>query len=144
VSIAFEPSADPCVISGDPERLQQVVWNMLTNAVKFSSSGGHVRVDVARHEADIEVAVSDTGAGIPPEFLPYVFDRFRQADQTFTRTHGGLGLGLAIVKQLATAMGGDVRVSSGPGGTAFTVSLRPQARRVDDLEVRPVQRPQRV
>jgi len=124
VSIAFEPSADPCVISGDPERLQQVVWNMLTNAVKFSSSGGHVRVDVARHEADIEVAVSDTGAGIPPEFLPYVFDRFRQADQTFTRTHGGLGLGLAIVKQVVEMHGGEASATSGGLGRGAVFRVR--------------------
>jgi PAS domain S-box-containing protein len=112
-------------VSGDPGRLQQVFWNLLSNAVKFTPGGGVVRVSVARVSGHVEVAVSDTGEGIRPEFLPHVFDRFRQADASTTRRHGGLGLGLAIVKQLTELHGGRVTVASeGPGrGTTFTVSL---------------------
>jgi signal transduction histidine kinase/ActR/RegA family two-component response regulator len=125
VSVMFEPGAEPFVVSGDPERLQQVIWNLLSNAVKFSSAGGHVRVDLSRRGATVEIAVRDTGAGVAPEFLPYVFDRFRQADQTFTRAHGGLGLGLAIVKQVVEMHGGEVSAdSAGLGrGAVFRVRL---------------------
>jgi signal transduction histidine kinase/ActR/RegA family two-component response regulator len=125
ISIAFERGAEPVVVSGDAERLRQVVWNLLSNAVKFSSAGGQVRVELARHGSVVETAVSDRGAGIAPEFLPYVFDRFRQADQTFTRAHGGLGLGLAIVKQIVEMHGGSVSADS-PGagrGAVFRVRL---------------------
>ncbi|HEV2801441.1 MAG TPA: PAS domain S-box protein [Pyrinomonadaceae bacterium] len=112
-------------ISGDPDRLQQVVWNLLTNAIKFTPRGGRVEVRLERTDAHVEINVSDTGRGIAPEFLPHVFDRFRQADQTTTRQHGGLGLGLAIVRQLVELHGGSVRVeSAGEGqGTTFTVAF---------------------
>jgi PAS domain S-box-containing protein len=117
---------DPALrISGDVNRLQQVFWNLLSNAVKFTPSGGAVDVRITRVGSHVEVAVRDTGEGIRPDFLPYVFDRFRQADATTTRRHGGLGLGLAIVKQLVELHGGSVRVTSdGPGrGATFTVAL---------------------
>jgi hypothetical protein len=118
---------DPLVgpVTGDPNRLQQVFWNLLTNAVKFTPRGGRVRVAIDRVDAHVEVSVNDTGEGIPPDFLPYVFDRFRQADATTTRRHGGLGLGLAIVRQLAEVHGGSVRVTSGGAGrgSTFTVAL---------------------
>jgi hypothetical protein len=112
-------------ISGDVNRLQQVFWNVLSNAVKFTPSGGAVEVRIARVKSHVEVAVRDTGEGIRSDFLPYVFDRFRQADATTTRRHGGLGLGLAIVKQLVELHGGSVRVTSdGIGrGATFTVAL---------------------
>ena len=112
-------------ISGDPDRMQQVVWNLLSNAIKFTPKGGRVQVRVVRADSHVEITVADTGRGIAAEFLPHVFDRFRQADQTTTRTHGGLGLGLAIVRQLVELHGGTVRVESeGEGrGTSFTVSL---------------------
>jgi signal transduction histidine kinase/ActR/RegA family two-component response regulator len=112
-------------VSGDPDRLQQVVWNLLTNAIKFTPAGGSVRVTLGGDDARVEIAVSDTGAGIGPEFLPYVFDRFRQADGTTTRAQGGLGLGLAIVRHLVELHGGTVRAESeGEGhGATFTVSL---------------------
>ena len=112
-------------ISGDPGRLQQVFWNLLSNAVKFTPRGGRVRVSVERVGAQVEVGVSDTGEGIGPEFLPHVFDRFRQADASTTRRHGGLGLGLSIVKQLVELHGGSIRAASaGVGqGATFTVSL---------------------
>ncbi|HWW75831.1 MAG TPA: ATP-binding protein, partial [Pyrinomonadaceae bacterium] len=112
-------------VSGDPVRLQQVVWNLLSNAVKFTPRGGRVQVRLERVNSHIEVCVSDTGAGIAPEFLPHVFDRFRQADMGTTRHHGGLGLGLAIVRHLVELHGGTVRAES-PGegqGATFTVLL---------------------
>jgi CheY-like chemotaxis protein/anti-sigma regulatory factor (Ser/Thr protein kinase) len=112
-------------VSGDPARLQQVVWNLLSNAVKFTPRGGRVHVRLERVNSHVEISVADTGLGIRPEFLPYVFDRFRQADASTTRKHGGLGLGLSIVKQLVDMHGGTVRVVS-PGeneGSTFTVAL---------------------
>jgi PAS domain S-box-containing protein len=112
-------------VSGDPVRLQQVVWNLLSNAIKFTSRGGKVQVRLERVNSHIEIAVSDTGAGIAPDFLPHVFDRFRQADQGTTRQHGGMGLGLAIVRHLVELHGGTVSAeSSGKGqGSTFTVLL---------------------
>ncbi len=112
-------------VSGDPVRLQQVVWNLLSNAIKFTPRGGRVRVMLERVNSHVEISVSDDGAGIAPEFLPHVFDRFRQADQKTTRTHGGLGLGLSIVRHLVELHGGSVRAESeGEGrGSTFTVAL---------------------
>jgi CheY-like chemotaxis protein len=113
------------MIRGDADRLQQVMWNLLSNAVKFTPEGGRVTVRMGSPGSHIRVSVSDTGVGIAPEFLPYVFDRFRQADQSATRGHGGLGLGLAIVKHLVELHGGAVQVFS-PGigqGATFTVIL---------------------
>jgi signal transduction histidine kinase/FixJ family two-component response regulator len=112
-------------ISGDPDRLQQVAWNLISNAIKFTPKGGRVLVRLARVASQVEFTVSDTGLGIAPEFLPHVFDRFRQADATTTRAFGGLGLGLAIVRQLVELHGGTVRVESeGEGlGSTFTVSV---------------------
>ncbi len=112
--VQFDPSAG--VVNGDPERLQQVFWNLLSNAVKFTPRGGEVRVELSRGGTDAEVSVADTGEGISADFLPYVFDRFRQADGSTTRRHGGLGLGLAIVKQLVELHGGVVRAESGGAG----------------------------
>jgi signal transduction histidine kinase/ActR/RegA family two-component response regulator len=114
-----------CVVRGDAGRLQQVVWNLLSNAIKFTPAGGSIRIAVGREDQQVVVSVADTGAGIPADFLPHVFDRFRQADQTSTRTHGGLGLGLSIVKHLVDLHGGTVSASSeGPGrGACFTVRL---------------------
>lgn len=112
-------------VSGDPARLQQVVWNLLTNAVKFTSKGGQVQILLERVNSHVEISVIDTGQGIRPDFLPFVFDRFRQADSSTTRSHGGLGLGLSIVKQLVEMHGGGVRAKS-PGekqGATFTVML---------------------
>ncbi|HWS55726.1 MAG TPA: ATP-binding protein, partial [Pyrinomonadaceae bacterium] len=112
-------------VSGDPVRLQQVVWNLLSNAIKFTPKGGRVQVKLERVNSHVEIAVSDTGAGISPSFLPHVFDRFRQADQKTTRQHGGLGLGLAIVRHLVELHGGTVRAESGGEGhgSTFTVLL---------------------
>jgi CheY-like chemotaxis protein len=112
-------------VSGDPDRLQQVAWNLISNAIKFTPKGGRVLVRQERVESHVELTVSDTGLGIATDFLPHVFDRFRQADATSTRAFGGLGLGLAIVRQLVELHGGVVRVhSAGEGqGSTFTVNL---------------------
>lgn len=114
-----------CPVMGDTQRLHQVVWNLLANAVKFTPQGGQVHVQLARHEASVEVTVTDTGVGIDPEFQPHAFRRFRQANGATTRAHGGLGLGLSIVRQLVELHGGTVRVfSEGVGrGASFTVRL---------------------
>jgi PAS domain S-box-containing protein len=110
---------------GDPDRLQQVVWNLLSNGIKFTAGKGKVVVELRRLNGYVEIAVSDTGMGIAPDFLPHVFDRFRQADSSITRMQGGLGLGLAIVRHLVEVHGGTVRAESeGEGkGARFTVRL---------------------
>jgi len=112
-------------VSGDPDRLQQVVWNLISNAIKFTPSGGRVRVGLRRADGHVDVVVEDTGAGIRPDFLPHVFERFRQSDSSSTRAHGGLGLGLALVRHLVELHGGTVSAESrGEGqGATFTVRL---------------------
>jgi PAS domain S-box-containing protein len=112
-------------VRGDPTRLQQVLWNLLTNAIKFTNKGGHVQVSLERVNSHVEIVIEDNGIGIAPEFLPYVFDRFRQADAGTTRSYGGLGIGLSIVRSLVELHGGSVRVKS-PGigqGATFIVAL---------------------
>lgn len=125
--ISIECKFDPelGVVVGDTNRLQQVVWNLLSNAVKFTSKGGRVDVQLERIESYVQIRVSDTGAGIAAEFLPHVFERFRQADSSRTRSHGGLGLGLAIVRHLVELHGGTVSAESlGIGqGATFIVNL---------------------
>jgi signal transduction histidine kinase len=120
---ALDPAAGPVV--GDSERLLQVFGNLLTNAIKFTPRGGEVRVELAPAGPWAEIAVADTGQGIAPDFLPLVFERFRQADGSITRAHGGLGLGLSIVKHLVELHGGTVAAESeGPGrGARFVVRL---------------------
>ncbi|MGH7397658.1 MAG: hybrid sensor histidine kinase/response regulator [Candidatus Rokuibacteriota bacterium] len=112
-------------VSGDPDRLQQVVWNLVSNAVKFTPKGGRVQIQLQRVDSHVEIVVSDTGQGIPPELLPYLFDRLRQGDSTSTRAHSGLGLGLALVRHLVELHGGIVFAES-PGdglGATFVVKL---------------------
>ncbi len=123
MDIALDRLGSP--VLGDADRLQQVVWNLLSNAIKFTPRGGSVAVRLHPRGPNAEIRVSDTGAGIRPDFLPYVFDRFRQAESAITRTHGGLGLGLSIVRHLVELHGGSVAVDSdGEGrGAAFTVLL---------------------
>jgi PAS domain S-box-containing protein len=119
----LDPAAGP--VLGDSERLQQIVWNLLSNAIKFTPKRGRVQVCLQRINSHVEIIVTDTGQGISAEFLPYVFDRFRQADSSITRSFGGLGLGLAIVRQLVELHGGTVHAES-PGegqGATFTVKL---------------------
>ena len=119
----LDPQVGP--VSGDPGRLQQVVWNLLSNAVKFTPRDGRVQVRLERVNSHIELTVSDTGAGIRSDFLPYVFERFRQADSSSTRTTGGLGLGLAIVKHIVEMHGGTVEAASQgeQQGASFQVRL---------------------
>jgi signal transduction histidine kinase/ActR/RegA family two-component response regulator len=119
----LDPAAGP--IAGDPGRLQQVIWNLLSNAIKFTPKNGRIEVRLERVNSHIEISVADSGIGIKPEFLPYLFERFRQADASTTRKYGGLGLGLSIVKNLIELHGGIVEVRS-PGtalGTTVTVHL---------------------
>jgi signal transduction histidine kinase len=111
-------------VCGDPDRLQQVVWNLVSNAVKFTPKGGRVEVALRPSGSHAEVTVSDTGEGIAPAFLPYVFDRFRQQDSSTTRRHGGLGLGLAIVRHLVELHGGTVRAESAGVGQGATFVVR--------------------
>jgi PAS domain S-box-containing protein len=123
LQVVLDPEAGP--VSGDPERLQQIIWNLLSNAVKFTPRQGRIHVRLQRLNSHVEVTVSDTGQGINPEFLPFVFERFRQADSSFTRSQGGLGLGLAIVRHLVELHGGTVYAySAGEGqGATFTVKF---------------------
>jgi PAS domain S-box-containing protein len=111
------------LVSGDPDRLQQVIWNLLSNAVKFTPEGGHVEVKLRGTGAQAEIVVTDDGAGIAPDLLPYVFDRFRQGDSTTTRQHGGLGLGLAIVRHIVELHGGTVAAESAGAGRGATFRL---------------------
>ena len=125
VRLDVDMGARAGLVRADPNRLQQVFWNLLSNAVKFTPPGGSVQVRLEEQEGSLVVTVTDTGIGLDPAFLPFVFDRFRQADQSVTRGHGGLGLGLAIVKQLVELHGGYVEARS-PGlgrGTTFRVVL---------------------
>jgi len=123
LTTALDPRSGP--INGDADRLQQVVWNLLTNAIKFTDEGGEIKVSLMSVETRVEITVRDTGMGIAPEFLPHIFDRFRQADPGTNRVHGGMGLGLSIVRQLVELHGGTVRAESeGRGkGSTFNVSL---------------------
>ena len=125
--VVLQVKCEPGVpaVMGDAKRLQQVVWNLVSNAVKYTPEGGEVRVVLARAGSSAMITVSDTGRGISPEFLPHVFERFRQADSSSTRLYGGLGLGLAIVRHLVELHGGSVQAASqGEGrGACFTISL---------------------
>jgi signal transduction histidine kinase/ActR/RegA family two-component response regulator len=128
----FDPATPP--VSADPDRLQQIAWNLLSNAIKFTPEGGSVRLSLSATDTQVEIAVSDTGSGIPPDFLPYVFERFRQGDGGSKRRYGGLGLGLAIVRHLVELHGGTVTAESdGPDtGATFRVSLPLGPIRVDE------------
>ena len=123
IQAAFESGS--ALVVGDPDRLRQVAWNLLFNAVKFTGEGGTVDVRLAREGSQVELSVRDTGEGIDPDFLPHVFDRFRQADSSSRRRHGGVGLGLSLVRHLVEMHGGTARAeSAGPGqGATFTVHL---------------------
>jgi PAS domain S-box-containing protein len=123
VETVIDPNASP--ISGDPERLQQILWNLLTNAVKFTGKDGKIQVRLERVDSHVRVSVSDTGIGIAPQFLPHVFERFRQADAGTARERGGLGLGLSIARQLTEMHGGTIEGASGGAdqGSTFRVKL---------------------
>lgn len=130
LEVTLDPSARHTF--GDPGRLQQVVWNLLSNALKFTPPGGRIKIKVKRSEGNMQLQVGDNGQGISSDFLPFIFDRFRQADGTSTRNHGGLGLGLAIVRHLVELHGGAITAdSAGEGeGATFTITLplAPQSR----------------
>ena len=125
VALSVSLPASPAVVRADADRLQQVFWNLLSNAVKFTSSGGAVDAQLEQDGENVRIRIADTGIGIAPEFLPYVFDRFRQADSTSTRQHTGMGLGLAIVRHVVDLHGGKVEADSeGENtGSTFTVTL---------------------
>jgi len=148
--IRVETTIDPQVgpVSGDPDRLRQIVWNLMSNAVKFTPKHGRIQVRIERVNSSVEIVVSDTGMGIAPDFLPHIFERFRQADSGPTREHAGLGLGLAIVRNLVELHGGTVYATSGgPGeGATFRVRLplrivhpdsQPEPRRVHPRQPEP-------
>ncbi|HYP98916.1 MAG TPA: PAS domain S-box protein [Polyangiaceae bacterium] len=125
IKVDFKPDAELCLMVADPERLQQVVWNLLSNSVKFTPSGGTIEVLIRHEDAKVVLTVSDTGQGIDPAFLPFVFDRFKQADASTTRRVGGLGLGLALVRHIVELHGGTVEATSnGIGkGASFSATL---------------------
>jgi CheY-like chemotaxis protein len=120
--VMLDPRAGPVI--GDPDRLQQVVWNLVSNAVKFTPKNGRVDVTLSRLDSQVEIVVNDTGQGIAPDVLPYVFDRFKQGDSTSTRAHGGLGLGLALVRHLVELHGGTVTAASAGVGQGATFVVR--------------------
>jgi PAS domain S-box-containing protein len=123
INVQFAHAGESCPMIGDPERLQQVVWNLLSNAIKFTSPGGSVRVGVECSSGQATLVVSDTGMGIDPEFLPFLFERFRQSDSSTTRRFGGLGLGLALVRHITELHGGSVEASSPGRGLGATISV---------------------
>ena len=124
IQIAVDFEQEPAAVPGDSNRMQQVFWNLLSNAVKFTPAGGKVTVKLHHVNSKVEIEVSDNGQGITAEFLPFVFDRFRQADSTSTRQHGGLGLGLAIARHLIEIHGGSIEASSGGEGRGATFTVR--------------------
>ena len=138
----FPPA--PAFVWGDPARLQQVFWNLLTNAVKFSPEGAGVEVDVRADDSHVEIDIRDHGAGISQEFLPFIFDRFRQRDTSFERKHGGLGLGLSIVRHLVELHGGTVSARSEGEGMGTTMSVRLPGSAIGERRHGPALRPREV
>lgn len=138
VRIGSHLSADVGLVRADPERIQQVMWNLISNAVKFTPGGGRIDVQMSRTGNEVIIVVKDTGIGIRADFLPHVFERFRQAEVITTRRHGGLGLGLAIAKQLVELHGGTIKAESAgeDRGATFTVCL-PLSRAAGDEEEQP-------
>src|SRR5438045_2192286 len=122
VETIVDPGATP--VSGDPDRLQQVVWNLLSNAVKFTPKGGRVQVRLERIDSHVEISVSDSGIGIKPDYPPHIFERFRQADSGTAREHTGLGLGLGIARHLVELHGGTIHATSEGGGHGATFHVR--------------------
>lgn len=122
LSLAIDPSTG--LVAGDADRLQQVIWNLLINAIKFSDRGGKILVSLSQKGSNAEISVEDKGIGIDPSFLPYVFERFRQEDGSHTRAHGGLGLGLTIVRHIVEQLGGTVGAASEGKGKGATFTFR--------------------
>jgi PAS domain S-box-containing protein len=123
ISVEFPHAAESCPLIGDAERLQQVIWNLLSNAIKFTNPGGAVHVGLERRPGQVSVVVTDTGTGIEPEFLPFLFERFRQGDSSTTRRFGGLGLGLALVRHITELHGGSVTAASPGRGQGASISV---------------------
>ena len=143
IGMEMKVGPDAGIVQVDPTRLQQIIWNLLTNAIKFTPAGGLVTLIAARSGESLHITVTDTGEGIQPNLLPYIFEPFRQGEQTASRMHGGLGLGLSIVRHLVEAHGGKITASS-PGrgkGATFKVVLPARAIVSDDAQVQPVTRP---
>ena len=124
IELTVRPPEEKLTICGDHARLRQTIWNLLSNALRFTSSGGVIEVAVLREEGAAVVSVRDTGTGVDPEFLPIMFERFRQADASTTRRYGGLGIGLALVKQLTELHGGSVSAASEGLGKGTTITVR--------------------
>jgi CheY-like chemotaxis protein len=143
IALHADPGGAPAFVEGDVTRLQQVVWNLLSNAVKFTPAGGRVEVSIVQDEHAVEIVVKDSGVGIDPEFLPHVFERFRQAEEGASRRYGGLGLGLSIVRHLTELHGGSVHAfSEGLGrGAEFRVRLPRASESVARTPVRAEARP---
>jgi PAS domain S-box-containing protein len=144
IGVVTEPDSDTGLVLGDPERLHQIVWNLVGNAIKFTPPGGKVSVQIGRRAGIVQIVVTDTGPGIEAGFLPYLFDRFRQGDGSTTRRHGGLGLGLSIVRHLVELHGGEVRAQNVSEGTGaiFIVTL-PALVDLRDDSLTPTHSPQR-
>jgi PAS domain S-box-containing protein len=143
IQLVADLAPGPLTVSADPERLQQVIWNLLSNAIKFTPSGGRVELRSRRCNSCLEIVVADTGQGISEDFLPYVFDRFRQADVSTTRTRGGIGLGLAIVRHLIDLHGGSIFAASPGKGQGSTFTIRLPLLSVQTAESNAVDRKQR-
>jgi signal transduction histidine kinase len=140
-SIHVTRSLDRAIqVLGDRDRLQQIVWNLVSNALKFTPKNGHVEVSLTERAGDVQIVITDSGIGIASEFLPYVFDRFRQADSSMSRRHSGLGLGMAIVRHLVELHGGEVSVESAGEnqGTTFTIQLTKHVGPVPEMPAAPV------
>ena len=124
IDVRTHVEAPDSIVRADTERLQQVLWNLLANAVKFTPAGGAIDVYLERHESLAEIRIEDSGPGVPPDFLPRIFDRFSQADGSSTRKHGGLGLGLAIVRHLVEIHGGTVSATNRTDGSGAVLTVR--------------------
>src|SRR6185436_4022256 len=138
IELQFSAAPD-AIVMGDVHRLEQVFFNLLGNAVKFTDEGGQIEVAVRCRDGQVDASVTDTGVGIEPDFLPHVFDRFRQADSTTTRVHGGVGLGLSIARQLVEAHQGTITVESDGKnqGSTFIVRLPAASGRKEATETKP-------
>jgi PAS domain S-box-containing protein len=138
IELELSADTDVCLLIGDPDRLQQVIWNLVSNAVKFTEKGGRVKLEIGREGSAVTLSVSDTGRGIDPDFLPFVFERFKQADSSTSRRFGGLGLGLAVVRHIVELHGGQVFASSPGQGRGATFKIVVPVRAVQPQQPAPI------